>query len=63
MGISRGTAGLNADFFALCHQVMTIDRQKVEKVKGTIPPSLLAQIDDGLRAALGLELAGLPGIS
>ncbi|MBI2921615.1 MAG: type II toxin-antitoxin system PemK/MazF family toxin [Planctomycetes bacterium] len=59
--IPRGTAGLNAESFALCHQVTTIDRQKVGKEMGELPPGLLAQVDEGLRAALGLELSDLPG--
>lgn len=52
--VAAGTAGLTADSVALCHQVTTLDRAKLARRLGTLPPGDLARIDEGLRAALSL---------
>jgi mRNA-degrading endonuclease toxin of MazEF toxin-antitoxin module len=39
---------------ALCHQVTTLDRSKLTELVGTLPASVMATIEDGLRAALCL---------
>jgi mRNA interferase MazF len=50
--IPRGTAGLERESAALCHQVTTIDRAKLDKAIGTLPRPLLLAVNAALRAAL-----------
>jgi mRNA interferase MazF len=52
--LPKGTAGLKHDSVALCHQVTTLDRAKLTKQVGTLPPPALQQIEAALKAALGL---------
>jgi mRNA-degrading endonuclease toxin of MazEF toxin-antitoxin module len=40
---------------ALCHQVTTLDRAKLTRKLGQLPAPLLAQVEDGLKAALALD--------
>jgi mRNA interferase MazF len=53
--LPAGSGGLAQESVALCHQVTTLDRQKLHKTIGTLAPALLTQIGRGLRAALNLE--------
>jgi mRNA-degrading endonuclease toxin of MazEF toxin-antitoxin module len=53
--LPAGSARLGRSSFALCHQVTTLDRAKLTERVGILPPTLLAHIDDGLRAALELD--------
>ena len=54
IAVPRGTAGLLRSSIALCHQVTTLDRSKLTKHIGTLPASVLAEIESGLKAALSL---------
>src|SRR3954453_21744630 len=49
--IRAGIAGLQRTTFAVCHQVTTLDRSKVSKKIGTLPPTILRAIEAGLAAA------------
>jgi mRNA interferase MazF len=51
--LSRQTA-LPQDTVAHVTQLFTIDRDDLQSFIGILPPSLMAQIDTGLRLALGL---------
>jgi mRNA-degrading endonuclease toxin of MazEF toxin-antitoxin module len=53
--IRRGAAGLASTSFAVCHQVTTLDRAKLTKKIGTLPPSALREVEEGLKAAMDLE--------
>ena len=53
--IPSGTAGLARNGIALCHQVTTLDRSKLNKKIGIVPPGILAELESGLRAALDLD--------
>ncbi len=53
--LPAGSGGLARQSVALCHQVTTIDRQKLHKAIGTLPPTFLARVNAGLRTALDLE--------
>jgi mRNA interferase MazF len=53
--LPKGTAGLTHDSVALCHQVTTLDRAKLTKQVGTLPPPLLQQLEMALKAALDLS--------
>jgi mRNA-degrading endonuclease toxin of MazEF toxin-antitoxin module len=39
---------------ALCHQVATLDRSKLVQKIGVLSPPLLKQVEEGLKAALGM---------
>ena len=53
--LARGAGGLRAPSVALCHQVTTLDRAKLRERLGTLPHGALGELEDGLRAALGLD--------
>ena len=49
-----GSGGLKKGGVALCHQVTTLDRGKLTERVGILPAAVMAQLEDGLRAALDL---------
>lgn len=53
--IPSGVAGLEKTSVAVCHQVTTLDRAKLTKQLGALPPEFMAHLDDGLKAALELD--------
>jgi mRNA interferase MazF len=52
--VPKGAGGLKSTSVALCHQVTTLDRSKLVKRMGALPATVLADVDEGLRAALDL---------
>ena len=48
------SAALKKTSIALCHQVTTLDRAKLEKLIGTLSQGLMQQVDHGSKAALDL---------
>ncbi len=50
-----GAAGLPKASLAVCHQVTTLDRAKLTRSLGALPPEILREVDEGLKAALDLE--------
>jgi mRNA interferase MazF len=46
--------GLNRDSVANVTQIMTVDRHVLRDLIGAVPPSVMQQIDDGLRLAFDL---------
>ena len=53
--IPGGVAGLPKTSFAVCHQVTTLDRAKLTKRVGSLPPEFLGAVEEGLKAALDLD--------
>jgi len=53
--LPAGSGGLEQDSVVLCHQVTTLDRQKIHQTIGRLSPAFLARVNAGLRAALDLE--------
>ena len=53
--VAGGAAGLLKTSFAVCHQVSTLDRAKMTKRNGALPPALLREVEEGLKAAMDLE--------
>ena len=53
--LPRGAAGLQSASVAVCHQVTTLDRAKLNGLLGTLSAEHLRQVEDGLRAALDIE--------
>jgi mRNA interferase MazF len=56
--LPAGSGGLARQSVVLCHQVTTLDRQKLHQAIGTLAPALLARVNAGLRVALDLEDEG-----
>ena len=54
LALQRGAAGLSRSSVALCHQVTTLDRSKLTRQIGTLPSAAMAELEAGLRAALGM---------
>jgi len=52
--IPRGSAGLERDSVALCHQVTTLDRSKLTGWSGELDARLMESVEAGLLAALGI---------
>jgi mRNA-degrading endonuclease toxin of MazEF toxin-antitoxin module len=53
--IPGGLAGLPKTGVAVCHQVTTLDRAKLNKRIGVLSPDLLGEVEGGLKAALDLD--------
>lgn len=53
--LPKGVAGLNREGTALCHQVTTLDRAKLSRRIGSLPPAVMGAMDAGLKAALSLR--------
>ena len=53
--LPSGVDGLTKPSVALCHQVTTLDRAKLIEHLGALPPHLLSEVDEGLKAALDLH--------
>ncbi len=52
--IFSGEGGLPDDSVALCHQVTTLDRSKIQTKIGTLNPQILKSIEEGLKAAMDM---------
>jgi mRNA interferase MazF len=52
--IPRGVADIRRQSIALCHQVTTLDREKLIALIGALPRTYLDEIALGLRAAMDL---------
>jgi mRNA interferase MazF len=48
------SGGLKKTSIAVCHQVTTLNRAKLEKLIGEISKGLMQQVDSGIKAALDL---------
>lgn len=55
VAIPRGAGGVAHASVALCHQVTTLDREKLVRQLGALSSALLADFESGLRAALDLS--------
>jgi len=53
--LMAGSAGLAKVSVALCHQVTTLDRAKLDKRIGALAPEHLLDIEAALRAAMDLD--------
>ena len=54
VALPAGTAGLQADSVAICHQITTIDRAKLHERIGPLPADILLQVEKALLAALDI---------
>jgi mRNA interferase MazF len=53
--IPAGAGGLPKTSFAVCHQITTLDRAKLTKRVGVLPPEVLEEVEGGLKAAMDLN--------
>ena len=53
-----GSGGLPRSSLALCHQVTTLDRSKLERRLGLLSADLMREIAIGLASAMDLETGG-----
>ena len=54
--VPAGTYGLSKAGVVLCHQITTLDRSKLLERIGAISPTLLRSIENGVKAAIDLDL-------
>lgn len=55
ISLPKGIAGLKQSSVALCHQVTTLDRSKFIERIGTLSPSIITEIVNGLKIAMSFE--------
>jgi len=53
--LPSGSGGLSRASLALCHQVTTLDRSKLEKRLGALSPELMREISEGLALAMDFD--------
>jgi mRNA-degrading endonuclease toxin of MazEF toxin-antitoxin module len=51
----QGSAGPPRESVAWCHQVTTLDREKLHQHVGTLPSVAVAAVADGLKATMALD--------
>ena len=54
--ISRGVAGLKEDSTILLSQIRTIDKTRLDRKIGHLPPTHLKQVDQAICISLGLSV-------
>ena len=54
--LAAGTAGLTVDSAAVCHQITTLDRGKLEEFIGVVPAGLMMQIEHALLKAIAIGI-------
>ena len=52
--LQRGTAGLKEDSTVLCSQIRTIDKSRLGKKLGTLPPTYLEKVNLAMKVSLEL---------
>ncbi|MFH1465032.1 MAG: type II toxin-antitoxin system PemK/MazF family toxin [Pseudomonadota bacterium] len=55
VALPDGAGGLRGAGVAVCHQLTTLDRDKLTRRVGTLPPELVARVEQAIRAALDLS--------
>lgn len=53
--IPSWVSGLDTDGTAICHQITTLDRSKLSRQTGSLPPSVLESIEVAIKAALDMD--------
>ena len=52
--LPQNVGGLSQESVALCHQITTLDRAKLQEKIGELPVELIQKIEEGLKAATDL---------
>jgi mRNA interferase MazF len=53
--IPAGMGGLIRASRAICHQITTLDRSKIDERMGGLPAGVMRQVNEALRAALDID--------
>lgn len=53
--INQGEGGLTQDSVALCHQITTLDRNKLKQRLGELSTEKMSEIEAGLKAAMDMN--------
>lgn len=54
VALPAGAGGLVHESIALCHQVTTLDRSKLDTLLGSLTAVQLREVEEGVRIALGM---------
>jgi mRNA-degrading endonuclease toxin of MazEF toxin-antitoxin module len=54
--LPAGTGGLNRDSVAHCGHIYTVDKVRLGKRLGQLPPNLIVEVDRALASSLGLGI-------
>ena len=52
--VPQGIAGLREDSTVLLSQIRTIDKSRLERKLGHLPPAVLSQVNEAIKISLGL---------
>lgn len=52
--VEKGKGGLNLNSVIQCNQIRTVDKRRLIKHLGKLPPGIMAQVDTALRISLQL---------
>lgn len=52
---ARAVNGLTSDSTILCHQLITVSKERLARPIGILPPNLMVRVDAALKVALGLN--------
>lgn len=55
VSLTDAVRGLSPESVALCHQITTLDRSKLERKVGSLSDEALRRVEAGLKAATGLS--------
>ncbi|HBG07336.1 MAG: hypothetical protein A2075_15385 [Geobacteraceae bacterium GWC2_58_44] len=55
VALPAGTAGLQSDSAAICHQITTLDRAKLDERIGALASDILVQVEEALLAAVAID--------
>ena len=55
VAVPAGEGGLDRESVALCHQVTTLDRSKLDRKLGVLSPKTLSAVEFGVKASLDLR--------
>ena len=55
VAIPAGTGGATKDSVVVCSQIRAVDQTRIVAQLGSLPPALMNQVDEGLRAVLDLD--------
>jgi mRNA interferase MazF len=56
VSVSAAESGLPEDSLAVCHQITTLDRSKVEGRIGALSGDAMARVEEGIAAACDLKM-------
>lgn len=54
VSLSSGSGGLEKDSIALCHQITTLDKSKLQKKLGTLSENEIKEVEQSIKFSLGM---------